>query len=82
MKKFTPYEKLSKKERRRLDALARGSWGAVKPVTRSKPSAKLYKREKTRCGDLTKLRNRVFFMLFSVISHVFRASAPSGAAQI
>lgn len=34
MKKFIPYEKLSKKEKRRLDAQKRGTWGMVKPATR------------------------------------------------
>ena len=46
MEKFIPYEKLSKKERRKIDALSRGSWGAMSPVTRKVESRKVYKRKK------------------------------------
>ncbi len=42
--KFTVYEKLSKKQQREIDKTRRVSWGLVKPVTRVKPSAKVYKR--------------------------------------
>lgn len=34
MEKFIPYEKLSKKEKRRLDNRRRTTWGGIKPVTR------------------------------------------------
>ena len=44
MEKFIPYEKLSKKARRELDAQNRGTWGNVKPVSRREESAKAYKR--------------------------------------
>ncbi len=46
MAKFIPYEKLSKKERRKLDAAKRGSWGGLDPVTRVPPNPKAYKRSK------------------------------------
>lgn len=46
--KFTVYEKLSKKQRREIDNTKRGSWGLVKPITKVKPSAKLYKRSKAK----------------------------------
>lgn len=46
MEKFIAYEKLSKKEQKRLNAAKRGSWGKVKPVTRVKGSAKIYNRKK------------------------------------
>ncbi|MDR0819903.1 MAG: hypothetical protein LBN43_10080 [Oscillospiraceae bacterium] len=53
MKKFIPYEKLSKKERRLLNAGRRGSWGALNPVTRVPPDPKIYNRakQKRRTGD-------------------------------
>lgn len=43
MKKFIPYAKLSKKEKRRLDNEKRGTWGNISPVTRksAKPGAYL-----------------------------------------
>ena len=40
MEKFIPYEKLSKKEKRRRDAMQRGTWGALNPVTRKSPNPK------------------------------------------
>lgn len=48
MEKFTPYEKLSKKKRRELDALRRGSWGALNPVTRKTANGKAYNRKKAQ----------------------------------
>lgn len=46
MEKFIPYEKLSKKQKRELDKARRGSWGAVKPVTRRLENPKAYDRKK------------------------------------
>ncbi len=46
MVKFIPYEKLSKKERRKLDAAKRGSWGGLSPVTRVPGNPRAYKRDK------------------------------------
>ncbi len=48
MEKFIPYEKLSKKEKRRHDAMQRGTWGVLNPVTRKSPNPKAYSRKKTR----------------------------------
>ena len=48
MKKMIPYEKLSKKRQRALNAEKRGSWYGVNPVTRKKESAKVYNRKKAR----------------------------------
>lgn len=48
MEKFIPYEKLSKKEKRRHDAMMRTTWGALNPVTRKSPSPKAYNRKKAR----------------------------------
>lgn len=42
MEKFIPYEKLSKKEKHRRDAMQRGTWGALNPVTRKSPNPKAY----------------------------------------
>ena len=46
MEKFIPYEKLSKKEKRKLDAARRGTWGGLDPVTRVPRNPKAYKRDK------------------------------------
>lgn len=44
MKKMIPYEKLSKKEKRKMDAMRRGSWGNLNPVTRKPENSKAYNR--------------------------------------
>lgn len=48
MEKFIPYEKLSKKEKRRLDSARRTTWGAIRPVTRKPENSKAYIRSKAR----------------------------------
>lgn len=48
MQKFIPYEKLSKKEKRKRDALRRNTWGALNPVTRKSPDPWAYDRRKAR----------------------------------
>ncbi|MBR4953084.1 MAG: hypothetical protein IKZ30_01060 [Oscillospiraceae bacterium] len=48
MEKFIPYEKLSKKEKRRLDSAKRGTWGQLNPVTRKSENPKAYNRKKTQ----------------------------------
>ena len=44
MEKHIPYEKLSKKEKRKLDLAKRGTWGAVNPVTRKPQNSSAYNR--------------------------------------
>lgn len=48
MKKFVPYEKLSKKEKRKLDQAKRQTWGAMSPVTRRPENSRAYNRKKTQ----------------------------------
>ena len=48
MNKFIPYEKLSKKKKRELDAAKRTTWGALNPVTRRTPNPRAYDRQKAR----------------------------------
>ena len=48
MEKFIPYEKLSKKERRKLDLAKRQTWGELNPVTRKPTNSKAYNRNKAR----------------------------------
>lgn len=48
MEKMIPYEKLSKKERKKLNASRRGSWGSIKPVTRKPENPRAYNRRKAR----------------------------------
>ena len=48
MEKFIPYEKLSKKEKRRLDQARRQTWNSLNPVTRRPENSKAYNRNKAR----------------------------------
>ena len=48
MEKFIPYEKLSKKEKRKLDQAKRQTWGELNPVTRKPENSKAYNRNKAR----------------------------------
>ena len=47
MEKFIPYEKLSKKKKRELDAGKRTIW-AISPVTRRPENQKAYNRKKAQ----------------------------------
>ena len=48
MEKFIPYEKCSKKEKRRLDQARRQTWGERNPVTRKPENSRAYNRSKSR----------------------------------
>lgn len=65
MKKFVPYEKLSKRERRARDAERRETWG-MSPVTRRPPNPKAYNRKKTRT-DIENALNVFSFLYCSFI---------------
>ena len=48
MEKFIPYEKLSKKEKRKLDQTRRQTWNNLNPVTRKPTNSKAYNRKKSQ----------------------------------
>jgi len=48
MEKFIPYEKLSKKKQKELNAKKRGSWYGIDPVTRKSESPRAYNRRKAQ----------------------------------
>ena len=48
MAKYIPYEKLSKKEKRRLDRAGRQTWGGLNPVTRMPENSRAYNRKKSQ----------------------------------
>ena len=48
MEKFIPYEKLSKKEKRKIDQARRQTWGELNPVTRKPENIKAYNRRKSQ----------------------------------
>ena len=51
METFVPFDKLSKKERRRKNAEKRGTWGPLSPVTRKSENPRAYKRQKAQRPD-------------------------------
>lgn len=46
MENFIPYEKLSKKEQKKRNALRRGTWGPRNPATRKPENSRAYNRRK------------------------------------
>jgi len=48
MGKFIPYEKLSKKEKRKMDQARRQTWSERNPVTRKPTNSKAYNRRRTQ----------------------------------
>ena len=66
MEKFIPYEKLSKKEKRKLDLAKRQTWGELNPVTRSPENSKAYNRKRTQDWkkELPDLRLCLLYPLF------------------
>ena len=51
MEKYIPFEKLSKKEKRKRNSKKRSTWGALSPVTRKPLSPKAYNRRKAQRPD-------------------------------
>lgn len=48
MEKSIPYRKLSKTQKRKIDAAKRITWGERNPVTRMPQNSKAYNRNKSR----------------------------------
>ena len=48
MEKFIPYEKLSKKEKHKIDQARRQTWAELNPVTRKPENSNAYNRNKAR----------------------------------
>ena len=61
MKKFIPYEKLSKKEKRKLDLAKRQTWGELNPVTRKPTNSRAYNRKKAQDWKRDMPSNPVLF---------------------
>ena len=48
MEKFVPYEKLSKKEKKKQDSAQRNTWGELNPVTCKPENSRAYNRRKAQ----------------------------------
>lgn len=62
MEKFIPYEKLSKKEKHRRDAMQRGTWGRAEPRYTQKSKPQSLQQEKDTEMDGGSIY-RVFFYM-------------------
>ncbi|MDE5947116.1 MAG: hypothetical protein K2G63_07425 [Oscillospiraceae bacterium] len=61
MKKFVPYEKMSKKEQHKINKEKRNVW-EINPVTRKTENKKAYNRKKLRRDD----KSQADYFLFSI----------------
>ena len=68
MEKFIPYEKLSKKEKRKIDQARRQTWGELNPVTRKPENSRAYNRKRTQDWkkEFPDLRPRIYYQLMGV----------------
>lgn len=48
MEKYIPYEKRSKKERKRIDLERRQTWGGLHPATRKPLNSRAYRRDRSK----------------------------------
>ena len=69
MEKFVPYEKLSKKEKRRLDRAKRQTWGDRNPVTRKPENSRAYNRKRAQKQWASALFQTVKEGIFRCIPH-------------
>lgn len=51
MTDFIPFDKLSKKEKRKRNSAKRGNWGGINPVTRKPAPIDAYNRNKQKEKD-------------------------------
>ena len=80
MEKFIPYEKLSKKEKRKLDQAKRQTWGNLNPVTRKPENSKAYNRNKARNWKREISRDPVpgfNFILLTMVNYYYIQTACS-----
>lgn len=64
MNRNIPFEKLSKKKQRELNAKRRTTWGELSPVTRKPENSKAYNRAKARSWNAS--ATEPFFILFHI----------------
>lgn len=68
MEKFVPFEKLSKKKKRELNAIRRKDWNGINPVTRKPENPKAYNRKRHRT-DFDFDSAPLYFLLFHRIDY-------------
>ena len=65
MEKFIPYEKPSKKEKRKIDQARRQTWNNLNPVTRKPENSKAYNRKRTQDWKKELPDLRLFYSLLT-----------------
>ncbi len=68
MKRFIPYEKLSKKKKKELDRLNRADWGSIDPRTRKPEDPKAYNRKKAQTWNQDDFPSVPYLMDLSILS--------------
>ena len=68
MEKFIPYEKLSEREKRKMNLAKRQTWGELNPVTRKPQNSKAYNRNKSRNWKRDYQRNQFRVFIFAPLS--------------
>ena len=83
MEKFIPYEKLSKKEKRKMDLAKRQTWGELNPVTRKPENSKAYNRKRTQDWkkELPDLRPFIYLRV-SLSKAIIRGDSPLSLVRI
>ena len=81
MEKFIPYEKLSKKEKRKIDQARRQTWGELNPVTRKPENSKAYNRKKSQAWKRKRPQLPVIFSCpvlkpYDIMAETTRRSLP------
>ena len=66
MEKYVPYQKLSKKKKKEVNARYRGTWGILNPTTRKPDNSKAYNRKKTKLWEFED-QTSPFFMCIEVL---------------
>ena len=51
MNNFVPYEKLSKKKKKEMNAKKRNTWNGLNPITRKPENSRAYNRNKKKAQE-------------------------------
>ena len=77
MEKFIPFEKLSKKKQKELNAIKRKDWNGINPVTRKSENPKAYNRRKAQ--KRSEFDSVPFLFYSDILTETPFTSTPSSA---
>ena len=81
MEKYIPYEKLSKKEKRKINNKRRRTWGGINPITRKPENSKAYSRKKNQYWK-DELSSADSFLLLYLHSLMYLLIIPSSLSTV